>query len=95
MQAPVHETYNIGGGEMANVWDILSQLEKISQRKAIVQKTEARPGDQRYTMADTSRLARATGWLAQTPLEEGLTQQFLWQQRMHELQTKTTKRLAA
>lgn len=95
MQAPVHETFNIGGGEMANVWDILSLLEKISQRKAIIQKSEARAGDQRYTMADTTRLSRATGWAAQTPLEEGLTQQFLWQQRMHELQAKTPLRRAA
>ncbi len=95
MQAPVHETYNIGGGEMANVWDILSLLERISKRKAIVQKAEARPGDQRYTMADTTRLSRATGWATQTPLEEGLTQQFLWQQRLHELAARTMTRRAA
>ena len=95
MQAPVHETYNIGGGEMANVWDILSLLERISKRKAIVQKAEPRPGDQRYTMADTTRLHRATGWATQTPLEEGLTQQFLWQQRLHELAARTLTRRAA
>lgn len=95
MHAPVHEIYNIGGGEMANVWDILSLLEKISQRKAVVLKAEARPGDQRYTMADTSRLFRATGWLPQTPLEEGLTQQFLWQQRMNDHKLTNAARRAA
>ena len=94
MQAPVHEILNIGGGEMANVWDILSLLERISQRKVKVNKADGRPGDQRYTMADTSRLARHTGWVAQTPLEEGLTQQFLWQQRLHEQQSKEARRAA-
>lgn len=94
MLAPVYETFNIGGGEMANVWDILSVLERISQRKAIVQTAAGRPGDQRYTMADTSRLARHTGWVPQTPLLEGLTQQYLWQQRVHEQQSKSMRRAA-
>lgn len=94
MGAPLYEMYNIGGGEMANVWDILSLLEKISQRKATIQKADARPGDQRYTLADTTRLTRHTHWIPQTPLEEGLTQQFLWQQRMHEQLGKTTRRAA-
>lgn len=94
MGAPLYEIYNIGGGEMANVWDILGLLEKISQRKATIQKADARPGDQRYTLADTTRLTRHTHWIPQTPLEEGLTQQFLWQQRMHEQLGKTTRRAA-
>lgn len=94
IQAPLHETFNIGGGEMANVWDILTLLEKISGRKALVNKAAARPGDQRYTMADTSRLERHTGWTAQTPLEEGLTQQYLWQQRMLEQSNKTGRKAA-
>ncbi|MFO0816273.1 MAG: GDP-mannose 4,6-dehydratase [Gemmatales bacterium] len=93
-QAPLMETYNIGGGEMASVWDILSQLERISGRKALVNQTAARHGDQRYTMADTSRLTRHTGWTPQMPLVEGLTQQFLWQQRLLESGTKTQRRAA-
>jgi nucleoside-diphosphate-sugar epimerase len=93
-QAPLMETYNIGGGEMASVWDILTQLERISGRKAIVNQTVARHGDQRYTMADTSRLTRHTGWTPQMPLVEGLTQQYLWQQRVLEAGTRTLRRAA-
>ena len=85
MQAPLYETFNIGGGEMASVWDILQLIEKISGRKALVNQATARPGDQRYTMADTSKLTRHTGWQPQTSLIDGLTQQFLWQQRTLEL----------
>lgn len=93
MQAPLYETFNIGGGEMANVWDILQLLEKISGRKALVNQTAARPGDQRYTLADTSKLTRHTNWLTQTSLVDGLTQQYLWQQRVLEA-THTLKRAA-
>ncbi len=82
MHGHVREVYNIGGGEMANVWEIIEKLEKISQRKAMVVRAEARPGDQLYTFADTSKLSHHTGWVPQMTLDDGLMQQFLWQQRL-------------
>jgi nucleoside-diphosphate-sugar epimerase len=81
MKAPPFEIYNIGGGEMANVWDIIQKLEAIAHRKAIIKQAATRHGDQLYTMADTSRFNLHTGWLPQTSLDEGLSQQFLWQLR--------------
>jgi nucleoside-diphosphate-sugar epimerase len=81
MKAPPFEIYNIGGGEAANVWDIIERLEAIAHRKAVIKQVAARPGDQLYTMADTSRFNLHTGWLPQTSLAEGLSQQFLWQLR--------------
>jgi nucleoside-diphosphate-sugar epimerase len=95
LHAPPFEIYNVGGGEMANVWDIIDKLEEISQRKAVIMRAEARPGDQLYTMADTSRLALHTGWQPQTPLDEGLAQQFAWQQRMLEQSQPIALRRAA
>jgi nucleoside-diphosphate-sugar epimerase len=79
MAAPVGETYNIGGGEAASVWDILGRLERIIGRPALVQRQAARPGDQRYTLADTTRLTRHTGWQASTNLDDGLARQTAWQ----------------
>src|SRR5262245_23716681 len=32
--APVGETYNVGGGETASVWDILRRLERITRHRA-------------------------------------------------------------
>src|SRR5262249_10978301 len=32
-EAPVGETYNVGGGESASVWDVLAHLEKLAGRK--------------------------------------------------------------
>jgi nucleoside-diphosphate-sugar epimerase len=80
--APVGETYNLGGGETASVWEILGKLEKILGRKAIVRAGEARAGDQRSTFADTSKLRRHLSWEARTPLDEGLARQVAWQKAL-------------
>jgi nucleoside-diphosphate-sugar epimerase len=81
VEAPVGEVYNVGGGEAATVWDILRHLEAITGVKPEVRQTAARPGDQRYTCADTGKLRRHLGWRPQTTLAAGLARQCEWQQR--------------
>jgi nucleoside-diphosphate-sugar epimerase len=79
VEAEPGETYNVGGGETANVWDILDKLEAITGRAAVVRREPARLGDQRYTFADTSKLQRHLGWQPQVGLDEGLARQVAWQ----------------
>jgi nucleoside-diphosphate-sugar epimerase len=79
--APAGEVYNVGGGEAASVWDILRRLEALSGRPARVRLEPARPGDQRHTLADTTKLTRHLGWQPRTPLDEGLARQWEWQER--------------
>ena len=81
VQAPVGETYNLGGGESASVWDILKRLETITGRSAQVRREPPRPGDQRYTFADTGKLLRHLGWRPHCTLDEGLAQQVAWHRR--------------
>lgn len=71
------EIYNVGGGETANVWDIIRKLEILAGRPARIRRESERPGDQRYTFADTSRIRRDLGWEPVVSLDEGLTRQ--WQ----------------
>ena len=73
------ETYNVGGGEAVTVWDILRKLEVITGRQADIRQEAARPGDQRYTCADTTKLARHLSWQPQVGLDEGLARQVAWQ----------------
>ena len=75
------ETYNVGGGETATVWDVLHHLEALSGREAVVRRAAARPGDQRHTCADTAKLRRHFGWEPRTLLSEGLARQWAWQER--------------
>lgn len=86
LEAPVGEVYNVGGGETANVWEILGKLERILGHRAIVRREPARPGDQRFTGADTTKLFRHLGWQPRTQLDEGLARQAAWQQ--HQLQLR-------
>jgi nucleoside-diphosphate-sugar epimerase len=80
LEAPVGEVYNVGRGETANVWEILAKLESILGCRAVVRREPARPGDQRFTGADTSRIARHLGWRPRVGLDEGLARQVAWQQ---------------
>jgi nucleoside-diphosphate-sugar epimerase len=81
LHALIGETYNVGGGEMASVWDILHKLETLIGRKASVHREPERPGDQRQTYADTSKLCRHVGWRPQVRLDQGLASQVDWQRR--------------
>ena len=82
VEAPVGETFNIGGGESANVLEIISRLEEVMGVKARRVFEPARPGDQRVTGADTRRLQRLTGWKPKVSLDEGLAQQVAWQRTL-------------
>ena len=73
------ETYNVGGGETASVWDIIRKLESTTSRRAKIVQAGPRPGDQRSTCADTGKLSRHLGWHARVGLDEGLAHQVAWQ----------------
>jgi len=81
VNAAVGEVYNVGGGEAANVWDILRRLERLAGRSARINREAARPGDQQYTFAETTRLRNHLGWQPRTSLDDGLAQQWEWQQQ--------------
>lgn len=81
--APAGELFNVGGGEMVSVWEVLEKLERISGRKFNIEHLPARPGDQRHTFADTTKLQKRLGWKPVVSLDDGLAQQWNWQlQRM-------------
>ncbi len=75
------ELYNVGGGEAANVWDILRRLEQLAGRPAQITREPARRGDQQYTFAETTRLRNQLGWQPHTSLDEGLAKQWEWQKQ--------------
>jgi nucleoside-diphosphate-sugar epimerase len=80
IQAMPGETYNVGGGETASVWDILRKLEILTGRRANVAQAPPRPGDQRSTCADTTKLTRHLHWQPRIGLDEGLAMQIAWQE---------------
>jgi nucleoside-diphosphate-sugar epimerase len=79
VQALPGEVYNVGGGEAATVWEILRKLEILIGRRVEIRQEPARPGDQRYSCADTAKLNRLLGWKPLIGLDEGLARQVAWQ----------------
>jgi nucleoside-diphosphate-sugar epimerase len=79
LQALPGEIYNVGGGEAVSVWDVLRKLEVLTGCRAMLRREPARPGDQRYTSADTTKMYRHLGWRPRISLDEGLGRQIAWQ----------------
>jgi len=79
--AQLGETFNIGGGEMVSVIDVMAKLERIAGKKFSVKTEAGRIGDQRHTFADTTKLRRQLNWEPMTTLDDGLAKQFEWQQK--------------
>lgn len=78
-QAMPGETFNLGGGELVTVAEVIRKLERIIGRPAIIERHPSRKGDQLATAADVSKLTRHLGWKPTTGLDEGLAQQVEWQ----------------
>ena len=72
------EVFNVGGGEMVSVAEVIRKIEAITGKKAIIDRQAERPGDQKYTGADIAKFMRHTGWKPTVTLEEGLSRQIQW-----------------
>lgn len=81
-QAMPGETFNLGGGELVTVLDVLRKLERIIGRPAIIERHAPRKGDQLATGADIAKLTRHIGWKPTTGIDEGLERQVEWQKSL-------------
>jgi UDP-glucuronate 4-epimerase len=71
-------TYNVGGAVEASMRDAIALLERLAGRSLELLVEPEVPGDQRRTMADTTRIRSDLGWEPHVGLEEGLTAQWQW-----------------
>jgi UDP-glucuronate 4-epimerase len=71
-------TYNVGGGTEATMLETIAILERLAGRSLDVHSHPAVPGDQRRTLADTTRIRAELGWEPRVGLEEGLSTQWSW-----------------
>ncbi|SEA63648.1 NAD-dependent epimerase/dehydratase family protein [Rubrimonas cliftonensis] len=73
-----HRVYNIGRAEPAPVRALVAALEAELGRKAEVRLVPAQPGDVAATAADVADLERATGFVPQVTLAEGVRRFARW-----------------
>ena len=76
--APAGEIYNVGGGDLVTLWDVVEHIERICKRKATIIREPVRKGDQRHTGADITKITRHLGWVPKVGIEEGLERQIAW-----------------
>jgi nucleoside-diphosphate-sugar epimerase len=81
-QAMPGEVYNLGGGELTTIIEVIRKIEKITGKTAIIERRPNRKGDQLATGADVTKLFRHLGWKPTTGLDEGLTRQVEWQKSL-------------
>jgi nucleoside-diphosphate-sugar epimerase len=81
-QALPGETFNLGGGELVTVLEVLKKLERITGKPAIIERHPPRKGDQLATGADVTKLTRHVGWKPTTSIDEGLSKQVEWQKTL-------------
>lgn len=78
----VGETFNIGGGEVVSINQVLRVLEELMGRHFRITSAPSRPGDQRFTSADIRKAFRLLGYRPTTSVIVGLKAQLEWQQEL-------------
>ena len=75
----VGEIFNLGGGEIITINRVLDILAELTGKSPHITFAQPRPGDQRSTAADISKIQRILGYTPTTSVAAGLQAQVKWQ----------------
>jgi nucleoside-diphosphate-sugar epimerase len=78
-QHSIGEIFNLGGGEIVTINQVLQLLHELTDLSPRVTYAAPRKGDQRATAADISKARQILGYAPATSLREGLQAQLEWQ----------------
>jgi len=70
--------YNVGGAHEASMHESIALFERVSGRKLNVLHEPEVAGDQRRTLADTTRIRTELGWEPHVSLADGIAAQWEW-----------------
>lgn len=79
-----YKIYNLGHDQPVRIADVLATLEKLLDRRAIVESRPLPPGDVPATWADISEARRDLGYDPETDLEDGLERFVAWYTEYHQ-----------
>jgi UDP-glucuronate 4-epimerase len=77
--AEIGEVYNVGGGAPLTLNDALGWIARFMDRSPVIVHGPGRAGDQRHTLADTSKARAAFGYVPRVSPPSGLHAQIAWQ----------------
>ena len=72
------EVFNLGGGNRISLNGAIKIIEKLSGKKALIQKKAEAKGDVRHTWSDISKAGKLLGYSPKTKIEEGLKLEYDW-----------------
>lgn len=78
VDAPAGQVFNVAGGSRVTVNQVISTLEELVGRPALVDRQKRQAGDQRHTWADISAARKALGYVSRVGLREGLAREVEW-----------------
>jgi nucleoside-diphosphate-sugar epimerase len=77
-EAALGRTFNIGGGEVVSLNQVIALLEALTGSTARIERKPPRPGDQKHTQADITQARERLGYEPTVGVREGLTAQVAW-----------------
>lgn len=73
-----HRVYNLGGTRTTTLAQLIAFLERILDKRAILDRQPDQPGDVPITYADITEAERDLGYRPKVPIEEGLARFCAW-----------------
>ena len=73
-----YEIYNLGGSQPLRLDELISELEGVLNKKAVIDRKPLQPGDVEQTYADVSKAKKKLGYNPQTDIRTGLRQFAEW-----------------
>lgn len=71
-------TFNLGTGVGTSLLELVASIERATGLPASLERKPARPVDVPYSVLDSSKLTRATGWRPEFAMEEALSRTWSW-----------------
>ncbi len=82
------EVINLGNNYSVSLKELISSIEKVTGKKAIIEQLPEQPGDVPKTFADISKAKKLLGYGPATKLNEGLEKFYKWFSQHEELLLK-------
>jgi len=78
LDLPGYEVINLGSSSPVRIEDLISIVEGIAGREAVIEHLPASPSDPMTTWADVSKAKRLLGWSPESNIEDGVARAVEW-----------------
>ncbi|MEX0877116.1 MAG: GDP-mannose 4,6-dehydratase [Phycisphaerales bacterium] len=82
--------WNLGGDHPTTLNELISAVESVVDRAAVINEMGMQPGDVERTWADLTRAGAELGYAPSTAILEGIAHQWAWMQRLNDAEGTDT-----